>query len=439
MKKLILFSIFLSLSLSLSYAQTDSLDQEPDINAFIFVDEEPRPVNMNQIRQLIGYPPEAVEENIEGQVVVRVLVDEAGNYTKHKVIVIGDPLLAEAVESQIENLKFSPAIQNGEKIKFWVNIPFSFKLIGPEDEYRIAIEKEIKRLDSEITTDPKNYQPYTTRGLQLAGLGEHDKALVDFDKSISLNPGKNKKKKNLDFPYLFYANLGKGKTYLALEKWNDAQNALDKAVRIAESAKSLDSSFRATIPTAYAERGSALMQQELYEAARRDFDKALANADSVNTCAILTLKYELCLKTEDYPCVVSCLDALLGCASESEYNAYLYNRGYYRLKYEDNQKAADDFEALLARTENPYLRIAAYNQLGLAYQRLGRSEESLATIDKAISINVLHPLPYFFKAKVLFDQGKNPEACKALDKAINFGLEGEELAEAEKLQASNCD
>ncbi|MEZ4685342.1 MAG: TonB family protein [Bacteroidia bacterium] len=435
MKHLILFSAILTFSLSFTYAQADSLNQEPDINAFFFVDEEPQPTNMEEVRQLIGYPPEAVEQDIQGQVVVRMLVGEDGSYIRHKVIMQGDPILATAVEAQVAKLKFKPAISNGKPLKFWVNIPFAFKLIGPEDEYKIAIKKEIKRLDAEITQDPSNYQPYTSRGLQLAGLGEHEKAMSDFQKSISLNPGKNKKKNNLDYPYLFYAFLGQGKTYLAQEKWSDAEKVLNEAVRIAETAKSEDSSFRATIPTAYAERGSSRLQQEMYEAARRDFEKALSGADAENTCAILTLKYELCLKTEDYPCVVSCLDALLDCASESEYNAYVYNRGYYRLKYDDNQKAAEDFETLLERTENPYLRIAAYNQLGLALQKLGRSEESLATIDKAIAINVLHPLPYFFKAKILFDQGNNTEACSTLDKAINFGLEGAELEEAEKLKA----
>jgi TonB family protein len=269
MKRFLLSLCILISSLSVSYAQNDSL---PDINGFTFAEQEPEPTNMDEIRKLIGYPPEAVEQDLQGQVVVRVLVDEKGQYMKHKTIVKGHPLLAAAVEAQVDKLTFSPAIQEGKAIKFWVNIPFSFKLVGPEDEYKMAVEKELKRLDAEIEKDPQNYDPYTNRGLQFSGLGEYEKAIADFDKSISLNPGKNKKKKNLDYPYLFYAYLGKGKTYLSQKQWNE------------------DSSFRATIPTAYAERGSAMMQLELFEAARRDFDKALYGADSANTCAIFTLK-----------------------------------------------------------------------------------------------------------------------------------------------------
>jgi TonB family protein len=436
MKRLFLLSFLLVYSLSATYAQADSL---PDINAFIFAEQEPEPTNMAEIRQLIGYPPEAVEQNIEGQVVVRVLVDENGKYIKHKTIVKGDPLLTSAVEARVDKLEFSPAVQGGKNIKFWVNIPFSFKLLDPEDEYKMAIEKEIKRLDAEIEKDPSNFQPYTNRGLQFSGMGEYDKAIADFDKSISLNPGKNKKKKRLDYPYLFYANLGKGKTYLAQKKWNEAQSALDEAIRIAESAKSLDSSFRATIPTAYAERGSAMVQLELFEAARRDFDKALYGSDSSNTCAIFSLKYDLCLKTEDYQCVVSCLDALLDCASESEYNAYLYNRGYYRMKYDDYEGAVTDFQAMLDRTENPFLEIAAYNQMALALQGAGKADEAIASIDKAINMNVLYPVPYLYKAKVFYAQGKNAEGCEQLEKAITYGLEGENLEEAEKLKAQHCE
>jgi tetratricopeptide (TPR) repeat protein len=109
------------------------------------------------------------------------------------------------------------------------------------------------------------------------------------------------------------------------------------------------------------------------------------------------------------------------------------------MKYDDNQMAIKDFEALLARTQNPYLQIAAYNQMGLALQALGKPEESIATIDKAINMNVLHPVPYLYKAKVLYQQGKSAEGCEQVDKAITFGLEGDDLEEAEALKKKHCE
>ncbi len=106
------------------------VSKEPDINAFIFAEEEPVPVNMEEIKKMIGYPQLARDAGIEGQVVVRVLVDKNGNYAKHRVINQVHPILAKACEEQLPKLKFTPAIQGGKPIQFWVNIPFNFKLLN---------------------------------------------------------------------------------------------------------------------------------------------------------------------------------------------------------------------------------------------------------------------------------------------------------------------
>ncbi|RMG69104.1 MAG: energy transducer TonB [Bacteroidetes bacterium] len=105
------------------------VEQEPEIDEFIFAEEEPQPINMEDVRQLIGYPDIAREAGIQGSVVVRVLVDTKGNYSKHRIINQVHPLLAKAVEEQIHLLRFTPAIQGGKPIQFWVNIPFNFILL----------------------------------------------------------------------------------------------------------------------------------------------------------------------------------------------------------------------------------------------------------------------------------------------------------------------
>jgi len=101
---------------------------EPPIDIVIFGADEPTPVNMDDIRKLIGYPQIARDGNIQGDVVLRVLIDERGTYVKHKVIKQMHPVLAQAVEKFIHRLRFTPAIQGGKPIKFWVNVPFRFKL-----------------------------------------------------------------------------------------------------------------------------------------------------------------------------------------------------------------------------------------------------------------------------------------------------------------------
>lgn len=105
------------------------VNTEPDPNEFIFAEEEPRPVNMDDVRKLIGYPQMARDAGIEGVAVFRVLVDKRGNYKKHRIVQQGHSMLSSAVSEHISRLKFTPAIQGGKPIEFWVNIPFNFKLI----------------------------------------------------------------------------------------------------------------------------------------------------------------------------------------------------------------------------------------------------------------------------------------------------------------------
>lgn len=103
-------------------------DDTPDPNAFIDVEQEPSPVNMADFRKSIGYPPQAKEANISGKVILKVLVDKEGNIEKHIVVKSPHQILTEACTNQLKQLKFTPAIQAGKPIKFWMIVPVDFKL-----------------------------------------------------------------------------------------------------------------------------------------------------------------------------------------------------------------------------------------------------------------------------------------------------------------------
>lgn len=104
-------------------------DKEPGIEDFIFVSQNPEPINMDEVKKLIVMPELAVNIGLEGEVLVRILIDKEGLYRRHKVIKKVHPLLAEAVEKQIHKLKFIPAIQGDQAIMFWVNVPFRFTVL----------------------------------------------------------------------------------------------------------------------------------------------------------------------------------------------------------------------------------------------------------------------------------------------------------------------
>lgn len=103
-------------------------EEEPDVNAFVAVEKEPAPVNLDVIKKNIGYPNQAKELGIQGKVIIRILVNKEGKPTKHVVVRSPHSLLTDAVVNQLYNLQFTPGIQAGKPISVWVNIPFDFRL-----------------------------------------------------------------------------------------------------------------------------------------------------------------------------------------------------------------------------------------------------------------------------------------------------------------------
>ena len=140
----------LCLTFCIGYAQ-----EEPLFNAIVQVDQEPKPLNMQDVQRKIGYPQIARDAGIEGNVVVRILVDEEGKYVRHLVLNGVHPVLEQSVSAQLPKLTFSPAIKEGEPVKFWVNLPFAFKLIGGKKEVPEGIQVvEENSPNGEISSTP---------------------------------------------------------------------------------------------------------------------------------------------------------------------------------------------------------------------------------------------------------------------------------------------
>ena len=90
----------------------------------------PMPTNIDLIKRAVGYPNQAIRSAWQDQVIVRVLVGKDGQYLKHKIARYKKYIFVKAIEKHIEHIRFVPAFQGGKKIKFWVNIPFNFKLLN---------------------------------------------------------------------------------------------------------------------------------------------------------------------------------------------------------------------------------------------------------------------------------------------------------------------
>lgn len=102
----------------------------PSLEEETQTDNIPKPSNLPEIKQAIGYPQIARDAGIEGSVIARILVGTSGEYVRHEVVKSDHAILTWGVENHISKLAFEPAMKDGKAITFWVNIPFNFKLLS---------------------------------------------------------------------------------------------------------------------------------------------------------------------------------------------------------------------------------------------------------------------------------------------------------------------
>jgi protein TonB len=77
----------------------------------------------------VEYPEDLRKRGIEGRVYLRVLVDTTGRVGDVQVLrSSGYPEMDSAAIRAAWQYKFEPAMEDGRKVRAWVNIPFLFKL-----------------------------------------------------------------------------------------------------------------------------------------------------------------------------------------------------------------------------------------------------------------------------------------------------------------------
>jgi TonB family protein len=429
MKSYLIVFLALMMGIQVAIAQNDA---EPDIDTFVFVEQEPKPLNMKEVQDQIGYPQAAVDSGLQGQVILRILVDESGRYLKHKVVKDVHPLLSEAVEEHVSKLVFSPAMREGKPTMFWVNIPFNFRMIDKTPEE--IRQGQIETLTKQIDADPKNYQALLTRGIAYREINELDKATADFEQSMAVNPRINKKKENT-LPYIFFAQFAHGTTHSMEEEWSDAIADFNLAFETAESMKMPDSLVTATLAKVYLERGFARFQLKQFDLADADYSEVI-RLDPVQKCEVYSLKSELNLARENFAGVVDAMNHLIECSPEDQY--LHYSRGYYKTKMEDFAGAIEDFTYTAENNRNPAFKMAALNMAGWSQMKTGNMTAANAAIEKSLAMNVLNPQTYYYRGLIRLGDNNAAEACKDLARAVDYGLEGDELTKAEALIKEKC-
>jgi len=108
--------------------EVEVAEKEPDPDAFIIVEKKPEPVNMDEFKRLIVYPPLLKEMGTNGTVFVRVLIGKDGKVKRHIIKRTPHELMSDEVVKHLSKLRFTPAIQAGKPVEHWANVPVRFNL-----------------------------------------------------------------------------------------------------------------------------------------------------------------------------------------------------------------------------------------------------------------------------------------------------------------------
>ena len=110
---------------------TGAVEAPPPPEIFTYVEQMPEPsVNVPEFLQKnLRYPELAKENNIQGRVTLRFVVDEQGNVSDVNVVKgIGGGCDEEAKRVVMKMPKWKPGKQNGKAVKVYYTLPISFRL-----------------------------------------------------------------------------------------------------------------------------------------------------------------------------------------------------------------------------------------------------------------------------------------------------------------------
>ena len=88
-------------------------------------------VDLSALAKNVEYPKEAWKAGIQGQVVVRVLIDKNGKAITAKIEKSDNIIFNQSALNAVYKTAYTPGYQNGVPVACWVSIPINYKLKDP--------------------------------------------------------------------------------------------------------------------------------------------------------------------------------------------------------------------------------------------------------------------------------------------------------------------
>ncbi len=153
--KIALLVSFVAMTFSAFASNSNSICQASDTTGKydIFVDYEQMPsfrggydALMKYLQENVKYPPKAIEDSIQGRVIVQILIDSLGYVGDVKVAhSVSEELDAEVVRVVKTLPRFSPGREFGKAVSMWYTLPVTFKLqdkLEPEKPKDVEVKAE---------------------------------------------------------------------------------------------------------------------------------------------------------------------------------------------------------------------------------------------------------------------------------------------------------
>ncbi len=318
--------------------------QVPGVHDYVYVDQEPIVLNLDDVRKAIGYPAHALKKGIEGKVYCRVLVNENGTYLKHRILNSAHPVLTKAVDPYLNRLKFLPAKRGKESITYWTNIPIAFtsnesKLyIGKRESLNFGVsyaKKAALRLEN-----AKAY--YEDKQFKASAL-EYTRALM-FIPVARKRPAKAAAK-------LFDIYMGRAKALIGAREYEKATADLIQAIGLGHTAYDQNTISKAQIAEAYNLRSFCRLAMLQTSQAAKDINWVLFNYQD---------------------------------DEQAVYQAESQKIAVYRQLSQFEKALSIAQETIERSPEEPY----AYYQKGLVLWTIGAGEAAQACFDQAKSRNL---------------------------------------------------